>query len=281
MPRLAIESVTPGYLRAAGIDLLDGREFDERDLQPGATRVFIVNETLARQFWPGESAIGKRMVAGASARADGRWDTVVGVVKDMRREGLDVAPISSAFVPSYLRGMDMTVRASTDVSGLIAAVRSEIRAVDASLPVTHITAANSRLAERLAGRRFETQFLGVFAAIALLLSAAGLYASLAYQVALRTREIGIRTALGADRRSIVGMILGEGVRHALIGAAVGLAGAMLVTRSLQSLLYETAAVNAPSYAVAALCVLAVAATAAWVPAARAARVSPTIALRED
>jgi putative ABC transport system permease protein len=281
LPRLAIESVTPGYFRAVGIEVVDGREFDERDLQPEAARVFIVNETLARRMWPGESAIGKRIVAGSSPRADGRWDTVVGVVKDMRREGLDLAPISSAFVPSYLRGMDMTIRASTDAGNLISAVRREIRGIDESLPVPQTTTANARLGERLAGRRFETQVLGLFAAIALVLSAAGLYASLAYQVALRTREIGIRSALGADRQSIVGMILGQGVRRALVGAALGVAGAVSAARLLQSLLYQTAALDAPSYAAAAAFVLLVAAVAAWVPAARAARISPTIALHEE
>ena len=150
---------------------------------------------------------------------------IVGVVRDMRREGLDVAPILSGFVPSFLRGMDLTIRASNEVNHLIPAVRQEISAIDRLLPITHVATADSRLSERLDGRRFETQVLGVFAAIALLLSAAGLYALLAYQVALRTREIGIRSALGADRHSIVAMILGRGIRLALAGTALGALGA--------------------------------------------------------
>ena len=210
-PRLAIEGVTPGYFRAVGIDLLEGRDFDERDYEPDAPGVFIVNETLARRFWPGESAVGKRLVGGESPPKDGRWSTVVGVVKDMRREGLDVAPILGAFIPAFPRSMDLTIRASTGGDDLIPAVRQEIRAIDAALPLPPVVTADGHLSERLGGRRFESQALGVFAAIALLLSAAGLYALLAYQVALRTREIGIRSALGADRQTIVTMILGKGV----------------------------------------------------------------------
>jgi putative ABC transport system permease protein len=281
LPKLSIDSVTPGYFRAVGIELLEGRDFDEPDLEPGAAGVIIVNESLARRFWPGESALGKRLVSGASPPKDGRWNTIVGVVKDMRREGLDVAPILSGFVPSFLRGMDLTIRASNGVNHLIPAVRQEISGIDRSLPITQVATADSRLSERLDGRRFETQVLGVFAVIALLLSAAGLYALLAYQVALRTREIGIRSALGADRHSIVAMILGRGIRLALAGTAVGALGAAACARLLQSLLYETAALDAPSYAAAAGFVLLVAAAAALVPALHGASVSPMTALRED
>jgi macrolide transport system ATP-binding/permease protein len=279
--RLAIEGVTPGYFRAMGIDVLEGRDFEERDYEPGAPGVFIVSETLARRFWPGESAVGKRVVSGTSPPKDGRWSTVVGVVKDIRREGLDVAPILLGFVPAFLRGMDMTIHASTGAQNLIPSVRQEIRAIDSSLPIPSVVTANQRLSERIGGRRFETQVTGTFAGIALLLSAAGLYALLAYQVALRTREIGIRSALGAHRWSIVTMILGEGIRLALTGATLGVVGAAAAARIVQSLLYDTAAINAPSYAAVAAFVLLVAATAAWLPARRAAGVSPMTALRED
>ena len=280
-PRLSIEGVTPGYFRAVGIDLVEGRDFDDRDYEPGAPGVFIVSDSLARRFWPGESAIGKRLVGGESPPKDGRWSTVVGVVQDMRREGLDVAPILGAFIPAFPRTMDMTIRAASGVDSLIPAVQREIRAVDSALPVPTVVTANGRLSERLDARRFESQALAMFSGIALLLSAAGLYALLAYQVALRTREIGIRSALGAGRQTIVAMILGKGVRLAIAGAIVGVAGAAAAARVLQSLLYETAAVNAPSYAAAAAFVLLVAAIAAWVPARRAAGVNPMTALRDD
>jgi predicted permease len=280
-PRLAIEGVTPGYFRAMGIELVEGRDFTEADYEAGSPGVYIVSESLARRFWPGQSAVGEQIVGGESPPKDGRWSTVVGVVRDIRREGLDVAPILGAFIPAFPRGMDMTVRASTRVDNLIPAVREEIRGIDRSLPITRMAAAGARLSERLDGRRFESQVLGAFSAIALLLSAAGLYALLAYQVALRTREIGIRSALGADRCAIVTMILGRGLRLAMAGAVIGVAAAAGAARVLQSLLYETAALDPPSYAAAVAFVLLVAAAAAGLPAIRAARVSPMTALREE
>jgi predicted permease len=278
--RLTIEGVTPGFFEVAGIELVEGRVFDERDLAPGAAPVFIVNELMARQLWPGESAVGKRMVNGRQPRKDGRWDTVVGVVRNVRREGLDLAPFLTAYNPLNLRSYDLAIRATTNVDGLISAVRRELQAVDASVPLTQITTVRSRLSERLSGRRFQSQALGLFAAIGLVLAAAGLYALLAYQVTMRTREIGIRSALGADRRSIVTMVLGHGVRLAVIGIMAGVVIAALAARLLQSLLYNTPAIEASSYAGAAIGMLLIAGTAACVPAFRAARVSPITALRE-
>jgi putative ABC transport system permease protein len=279
-PRLAIEAVTPGFFDAVGIEVLDGRDFDDRDVQPGAPTVFIVNESLARRFWPGESAIGKRMVSGAP-RPDGRWDTVVGVVKDFRREGLDVAPILSAFYPTYQRGMDLVIRAAGTPAVLAPAIRREFRAIDPAQPIMQISTAGDRLTERLGGRRFESQVLVAFAAVALVLSAAGLYAVLAYQVAIRRREIAVRAAIGATRQLIVGLIVGRGIRLAAIGTAVGVVTAAALSRALESLLYETAAFDPGSYAGVAAFVLVTAALAATVPALRAARVTPMTALRDD
>jgi len=278
--RLTIEGVTPGFFDVAGIELVEGRMFDERDLAPGAAPVFIVNELMARQLWPGESAVGKRMVNGRQPRKDGRWDTVVGVVRNVRREGLDLQPFLTAYNPIYLRSYDLVIRASTSVNDLIPSVRRELRAMDGSVPLPQITTARSRLSERLSGRRFQVQVLGLFAAIALVLAAAGLYALLAYQVTMRTREIGIRSALGADRRSIVRMVLTHGVRLAIAGVLVGVVIAASGARLLQSLLYNTPAIEASSYVGAAIAMLLTAAAAACIPALRAARVSPMTALRE-
>jgi putative ABC transport system permease protein len=280
-PRLTIEGVTPGFFAVAGIELVDGREFDERDLAPGAPPVFIVNELMASRLWPGERAVGKRMVNGRQPRKDGRWDMVVGVVRDVRREGLDVRPFFTAYFPTdNLGSYDLAIRVSTGVDGLIPAVRTELRAIDPALPLTQIASVRSRLSERLAGRRFQSQVLGSFAAIALVLAAAGLYALLAYQVTMRTREIGIRSALGADRRSIVVMVLRHGIRLALLGVAVGMTLAASGARLLQSLLYNTPAIEASSYVSAAFAMLVLAGMAACLPALRAARVNPMSALRE-
>ena len=278
--RLTIEGVTPGFFDVAGIELVEGRMFDERDLAPGAAPVFIVNELMARQLWPGESAVGKRMVNGRQPRSDGRWDTVVGVVRNVRREGLDLRPFLTAYIPTNLRSYDLAIRATSGVDGLIPAVRRELQAVDPTIPLTLITTVRSHLSERLSGRRFQSQALGLFAAIALVLAAAGLYALLAYQVTMRTREIGIRSALGADRRSIVTMVLKHGVRLAATGVLVGVVIAAASARLLQSLLYNTGAIEASSYASAAIGMLLIAVTAACVPALRAARVNPMTALRQ-
>jgi predicted permease len=280
LPRLVMDSVTPGYFRAMGIEVVEGRDFEDRDLESGSPSIVIVNHAIAQRFWPGESAIGKRLVGGSSAPKDGQWATVVGVVKDMRREGLEVAPLLSAFIPALLRSMDMTIRATQRVDTLIPAVRQELRAIDASLPLPSFITAGAHLAERLGSRRFDTGALVAFAAIALLLAAAGLYASLAYQVTLRTREIGVRTALGAERSAIVRMFVGQGLRVALVGICLGIAGAASAARLLQGHLYETPAVNVSSYAVAASVVAVVALLAAWRPARQAARVSPMVAFRD-
>lgn len=279
--RLSIETVTPGFFAASGIAIVEGRDLDERDLAPDAPRVFIVNETLARRFWPGESPIGKRMVGGAAPPRDGRWSTVVGVARDMRREGLDRQPIASAFTPGYLRGMDLVVRTSASADTRVADVRRALRDVDAALPVASIAAVDDGLAARLSGRRFDTLVLGVFAMLAVLLSAAGIYAALAASVAARTREIGIRTALGANRRAILVLILRRGVALAITGAAIGLLGAAGVARGLQALLYNTATHDLASFAAAIVVILATGVVASLAPALRAARVDPLIALRHE
>jgi putative ABC transport system permease protein len=277
--RLAIEGVTPGYFKAMGIDIIEGRDFEPGDYETGAPGVFIVSETLARRFWPGESAVGKSLVTGEAPPRDGKWATVVGVTRDIRREALDVEPIMLGFEPSFLRGMDMTIRVSGSVDNLIAAIRPEIRAVDSGLPVMSVIPASSRLAERLGERRFETQVLSVFAVIALLLSAAGIYGLLAYQVTLRSREIGIRSALGAHRRTIVRMIVGKGLRLAIFGTIAGLIGAAAAAKVVQSLLYETSANDATTYIAAAVFILLIALIASWLPANRAARLDPLHVLR--
>jgi ABC-type antimicrobial peptide transport system permease subunit len=177
--------------------------------------------------------------------------------------------------------MDLMIRASGTPATLAPAIRQEFRAIDPAQPIMQITTAGDRLTERLGGRRFESQVLVAFAAVALVLSAAGLYAVLAYQVAIRRREIAVRSAIGATRRLIVRMIVGRGIRLAAIGTAVGVVTAAALSRALESLLYETAAFDPGSYAGVAAFVLVTAALAATVPALRAARVAPMTALRDD
>jgi predicted permease len=279
--RLAVDAVTPGYFRSMDIPLLQGRDFDQRDVG-GTQRVSIVNETMARRLWPGEDPIGKRWASGSVAPQDRRWTTVVGVVRDMRREGLDRAPIASAFVPDVFSGnFDVTVRTSGRAVDLIPAIRQELRSIDATLAVPDVAAASDHLSKQLGGRRLEAHLLSMFAAVALVLSAAGLYASFAYRVASRTREIGIRAALGAPRGQIGRMVVTKAMSLATIGCLIGLVGAAIVSRSIQSLLYGTPALSASSYAVASFMLLVVALGAASIPAYRAAAVDPLIAIRDE
>jgi putative ABC transport system permease protein len=280
VPRFVMDSVTPGYFRAMGIDLVEGRDFEDRDIEPGSAPVIIVSDALARRYWPGERAVGRRVVGGGTAPKDDRWSTVVGVVKDMRREGLEVAPVLSAFVPAMLQSMDMTIRTTGRLDTLIPAIRQELRSIDPLLPVPAITTAEARLDERLGSRRFEAAALAAFALVAMLLSATGLYASLAYQVTLRTREIAVRCALGSEPFAIVRLFVGRGLRLALLGISLGVAGAASVARVLQGLLYETSAVNVGTYLMAAALGVAVALVASWQPARRAASIRPMTALRD-
>lgn len=279
-PRLSVDAVTPGYFRSMGIQVLEGRDFDARDLRPGV-RVSIVNETMARRFWPGRSAIGQRWIGGQSPPKDDRWNTVIGVVTDMRREGRDIAPIAAAFIPDVFSGnFDLTVRTSADAESLIPAVRREIHAIDPSLPTTDVTTAEAYLSDRLGVRRLETQLLGMFAAVALLLSGAGLYPSLSYQVAVRQPEIAIRLALGAQRRSIVLTFVGKAIQLSVAGMLLGILGAAAGAKVLESLLYGTRAVNPVRYTGAVALLALAMVLAAWLPARRAASVDPMTVLRD-
>ena len=245
-----------------------------------------VADYIGRGLTEGEARRRVRLEFGGLEQAkehcrDGdRWATIVGVVKDVRRESLDMTPFLTAYIPARLQSFDLALRVTTGMQALVPLVRRELRSIDPSVPLTQITTARSRLSERLSGRRFQFQVLGLFAAVGLLLAAAGLYAQLAYQVTIRTREIGIRAAIGADRVSIVGMVLARGLRLALAGVSMGIIVAAFAAKLLQGLLYNTDTIEASSYAGAAIGVLLVAATAACLPALRAARLNPIAALRE-
>ena len=280
LPKFVIDSVTPGYFRAMDITVVDGRDFDDRDLESGAAPAVIVSRAVAERYWPGQIAIGKRLVGGTAPPADGRWATVIGVVDDLRREGLDVAPVLASYIPAVLQSMDLTIRVDGDARSLAPAVRRELRALDPSLPVPTVVTAGQRLGQQLGARRFQTQALVLFSGLALALAAAGLYAALTYQVTLRRREIGIRTALGAGRRDIVGLFVRGGAVLTLIGTAIGIAGAILTAQVVRSLLYETAPLDLRSYLAAVAAIAAVSTLAAALPARQASRVDPLIILRD-
>jgi len=272
------DAITPGCLEALGVPLLRGRLLSERDAK-GAPRVAIVNETFARHFWPGEDPIGRQV----SERDETSPPiTIVGVVSDMRRQGLERAPIAQIFWPAAQRPldtMDLVVRTTSNPSLLAAAVRSEIRAVDRWAVLFNVATLDDRLHQALAPRRLQSVLLGLFSGIALLLATGGIYGVMHYTVAQRTRDIGIRTALGACRAEILALVLREGLTLAAAGVALGLAGALALTRVLSGLLYGVSTTDPSTFLTAGLILTAAAMLACYVPARRAARVDPMVVLR--
>ncbi|MGH9831463.1 MAG: ABC transporter permease [Blastocatellia bacterium] len=270
--------VSPDYLRAMGIPLLRGRQFNEQD-NANAPLVVLINETAAKRGWPNEDPIGKRIALGG---VDNPKRTIVGIVRDVNHQGLDDAPEMQAYVPhaqwagSY---MMLVIRASVDSASLTAAVRNEIRAVDANLPVYQIATMRQLISGSVAERRFTLLLVGVFAAVALLMSAIGIYGVISQAVAQRTQEIGIRMALGAQTGDVMKLIIGQGMALVAAGVLIGLAGAFGLTRLMSSLLFDVSATDPLTFAGISLLLVVVALVACWIPARRATKVDPMIALR--
>jgi predicted permease len=279
--------VTPDYFRTLGIRLVRGRLLTEAD-DDRAVPAILVNEELAKRAWPDGEAVGRRLMLGGTV--DSVWRTVVGVVADVRQQGLDAAIRPELYLPhaqwpagdgTPQRNMALVVRGNGDVTALAGAIRREIRRIDSNLPVSDVRTMNAVVGSWAAERRLTTLVLGAFALVALALAAVGIYAVMAYAVVRRTHEIGIRMALGAAERDVLGMVVGQGVALALIGVAVGLAAALALTRLMSSMLYEVSATDPATFAGLALLLAAVAVAATYVPARRATRVDPMVALRSE
>jgi putative ABC transport system permease protein len=273
-------SITPGYLRAMRIPLLRGREFDARDVVTSAP-VALVNESMARQFWPGEDPVGKRFRMGDTK---GLWKTVVGVVGDVLHQGLDAPHTIQVYLPNTQFTDSMVilaVRTSNDPGLIAAAVRSEIAALDPQVPVSQVATMDEVVSASVANQRFGALLFLLFGAIALMLTAVGIYGVISYGVAQRTHEIGIRLALGAARREVLSLIVREAMKPALLGAALGLCAAFGLTRLLTRLLYNVKPTDPLVFAAVLLLLIGVALLASYVPARRATRVDPMIALRYE
>jgi predicted permease len=282
--------VSAGYFEAMRTKLRAGRFFDERDRQ-GAQRTIIVDEQLARKFWPGENPIGRyvflpmRSDNGLRPPPRDQWLTVVGVVDNVRLDGLvdgrDFTSVGSYYRPieqNPIRVLNLAVRTVQDPQTVVNAVRAEVAAVDRELPFFGVRTMEERVTRSLVDRRTPMVLAAGFAAVALFLAAIGIYGVLAYQVSQRSREIGIRLALGAATSSIFGMVLREGLMIILIGATLGLAGAFLLRETLQSQLYGIGAMDPTVIGVVAVVLAGVALAAILLPARRAARTDPVQAL---
>ena len=276
----AFGNVSPGYFRTMRIPLMRGREFAETD-RAGAPGVVVVNESFARRFFRDQDPVGKRMRMRGN---DEPWLTVVGVVGDIRHTGLAAEPRAEMYL-SYLQSpvpfMNVVMRTSIDPVSLAPALRREVWAVDADQPVADISTMGQFVSNSIAGRRFNMMLLAVFAGVALLLAAVGLYGVMAYSVIQRTHEIGIRLALGAQARDVLKMIVGQGMLLTLIGTVLGLTAAFALTRLMASLLYGVTATDPLTFAGIPLLLAAVALLATYIPARRAMKVDPMVALRYE
>jgi putative ABC transport system permease protein len=268
---------TPGYLEALGVPLVRGRTVADSDTSQ-APGVVVINQTLASRFFPNEDPVGRRMTISGVLR------TIVGIVGDAKYQGLGVEAGPQAYVPhaqSPYPGMRIVVRTTTDPSSLIAAVRSQIQSVDSEEGPTRFAPMTQLLSESVAQPRFNTFLIGLFAALAFILSAIGIYGVISYDVTQRTGEIGVRMALGAQSHDVLRLILRQGLVLTLGGLVAGLAGAILLTRFLTGLLFEVKPTDPLTYGVVASLLALVATVACLIPARRATKVDPLVALRYE
>lgn len=275
--------VGPSYLQTLGITLVKGRDFTADDLAPGAAPVAIINQKMAGRFWPNEDPIGRRITLGLP-RADNPWVTIIGIAKDTPHRALDSQPepdwyLSQTVAPQ--RHRYVLVRSVLPTATVASAIRSEVAALDPRQPLTSVKTMSDVVATTTAPRRFNTLVLGIFSTFALLLAAIGIYSVISYATALRTKEIGIRAALGAAKGSILLLVLRKGIALALIGAAIGFAAAIALTRLMSSLLFGVSPSDPLVFVTAGIVCLTAALLACLLPARRATEVDPLIALRYE
>ncbi len=275
------KAVTPGFLEAAGIRVVQGRDFTTADTATGLP-VVIINQTLARQYFQGQDPVGQRLAFSRPSPTT-RWRTVVGVVADEKQDGLaaEVKPeVYDPHTQDPRHTMSVVVRGSGDPYSMLPAIRREVAALDGALALYDIRTLEQVVARSLSAERFATMVLTAFAGGALLLAAIGLYGVVAFSVTSRTREIGLRLALGASRSLVLRTVVWDGLRVVLAGLVVGLLASLALGRVLSTFLFETPPAD-PIVLVSVAAILALAgALASYVPALRAARVDPAISLRE-
>ena len=266
-------AVSPEYFRTLGVPLLEGREFTPQDAE-GAPPVVIVNEAVARRYWPGQHAVGKRTSRGE----------VVGVVRNTKEKGLTQDPTPTIYLPllqGYVPELTLHVRSAVDPATLIAGVRREIQSLDATLPVYNLRTLADQKEGSLHTQRLAASVLTLFAALALIVAAVGLYGVLSYAVTERTREMGIRRAHGAQTRDLIKLVVGQGMLLTAVGLSIGVGASFALTRVIQQLLFGVSATDPLTFVVIPLLLAAVALLACWIPARRATRMDAVTALRYE
>jgi putative ABC transport system permease protein len=280
-PDIIFRAIGPGYFSTMGIPLVRGRDFTEQDTADTDFGV-VVSEKTARHYWPDTDPIGKRL-KGGSTTSEGPWRTVIGVVKDVRQNDFVAEPkMQMYFTYRQLKSLvpnALVVRTAVDPMSLAPSVRNAIWSVDKDQPVSNINAMDDVVSRAVSRQRFSMLLLAIFAGLALVLAAVGIYGVMSYSVAQQTRDIGIRMALGAQRSDVLKMTVMQGLRLVAIGLVIGMAAAFVLTRVMASLLFGISATDPVTFLTIALLLLAVAALASYIPALRATRVDPMIALR--
>ena len=274
--------ITPNYFRAMGMSLLEGRAFTPNDTDQ-ATRVTIISETMARRFWPGQKALGKRFKFGAPEN-NNPWMEIVGVVADVKHTSLNEETRPETYLPitqSPTRAMTLVTRTTNDPFDMVPVLRGQVLEVDQDQPVGSVASMEQLVSRSLAPWRFSMMLLGSFAALALVLAAVGIYGVISYSVAQRTHEIGIRMALGAQSADVLKQVVGKGMTLVLIGVGLGVAAAVALTQLISTLLYSVSPTDVTTFTIISLALAGVALAACFVPARRATKVDPLIALKHE
>jgi predicted permease len=284
VPRAIIRTASASYLDAMGIPLVGGRTFDERD-RKGAPDVVLVNQSLARRLWPEADPVGARIRLGGMS-SDEPWRTVVGVFGDARQSD-PVEPVGPEMLfpqaqdpVAWWKGTTLVVRTAKEPRAVAEDVTARVRAEAPELPITRVRTMRELLSEAVAQERLDALLMALLSAVALALAVGGIYGVMAYAVGRRAHEIGVRMALGARAGEVQAMVLGDGMRLGLSGAALGLAGAFALSRVLRGLLHGVSPTDPATFAGVGVLLLAVAALASFVPARRASRLDPSAILRE-
>jgi len=281
-PHPDFHSISTDFVRALGLPLLRGRTFTEGDNE-NAPLVTLVNSSLAQHFWPGQDPVGKRFLLG-HPETDNKWVTVVGVVADTKMYGLANPSRLEIYLPfrqETSNDMNLVVRSATDPASLVPAIRAAVAAVDKDQPVFGVETMKQLVSDSVSTRRLTLVLLGLFSALALVLAAIGIYGVMSYSVAQRTHEIGIRVAVGAQQKDVLGLVLGEGTRLVLWGVGLGVVSALGFTRLLSSLLFAVGASDPLTYVGVSVALVLVALIACYIPARRALSVDPIVALRYE
>jgi putative ABC transport system permease protein len=274
--------VTPGYFRTMGIPLLSGRDFTDADAK-SSPDVTIIDERLAREYWANDSPIGKRVRFGPPEDNE-PWHTVIGVVSAVRHQRMQEETRKSVYLPHLkipVTGLTLVTRTSSDPRELVGAIRREVAQLDSDLPLSKVMTMEEVVAESIWQPRLYATLFGVFAGGALILALIGIYGVMAFLVQTRTHEIGVRIALGATARDVFKLIVGRGMKLTAVGVVVGISGAIALTRLMHSLLFNTSATDPITFILISVLLSLAAFFACYIPARRAAKVDPLVALRYE